>query len=442
MPGGGLRRRTALVLGLRAAAICAAAPLVAACRRTSPPTGPVQANATAPSGQGPASLPARCTAVGVAGLVPGMTPGATSAFLEHNGLSSLQGYCFRGGGRDTVLVDPHWYPALIGLVPGTASTTLLPLDAALRAANFDPQFLQPPFQDVFVQGGRRFAVALGWRPLAIWANGRLLARLHLAPPPLAPTLAELLRYCARVRQALVGAGLYTDKARAAVQVLAQADLAALYPTLLAAFIQGYGGSVGRLPAPARAADLPGLRPLAALLGYAGGQHPWSDGSAVLTITARLPGRPAGDHVCYFPRLPRPVLPVQVFGVGCSARAAARVTGVGLLAAGLVRPAAQRALSVLAGLNPTAEALTDFAGWVPGSVQAPPLTRVPTGWNASWESGVFDDPIWDAALSTTWPQVAVSAEPRLIAAALAASVADGVRGSRARGCFYDRTGCLG
>jgi hypothetical protein len=168
--------------------------------------------------------------------------------------------------------------------------------------DFDPQFLQPPFQDVFVHRGRRFAVALGWRPLAIWANGRLLARFHLAPPPLAPTLAELLRYCARVRQALVGAGLYTDKARAAVQVLAQAELSALYPALLAAFIQGYGGSVGQLPAPGRAADLPGLRPLAALLAYAGGQRPWSEGSAVLTKEARRKPLPSGMGISRFVRL--------------------------------------------------------------------------------------------------------------------------------------------
>jgi hypothetical protein len=368
----------------------------------------------------------------VAGLVPGMSAGATSVFLEHNGLARLQGYCFRAGGDDTVMVDPHWYPALIGLVPGRAYATLLPLDAPLRAANFDPQFLQPAFQDAFVHDGQRFAVALGWMPLALWANGRLLKDIHMLPPPQAPTLAQLLQYCARVRQALASADLYSDKARAAVQVLSQQDLRAILPSLLAAFIQGYGGDVLQLPAPAQVADLPGVDPLAELLAYAGGNKPWSSGSAVLTIASGLPGGFEGNHVSYFPQLEQPVLPVQVYGMGCSRTAKAREAGVALLAAGLVHPPAQRSLSVTARLNPTAEALARFAGWVPEGVPAAPLTAVPHGWNAAWESGVFDDPLWDAALSTTWQQVAVSSEPGLIAAALRGSIAAGLQASRARG----------
>ncbi len=412
MSAAGIHRRTALAAVLRAGAACATVSLTAACRRSAP-------------------LPAGCTAVGVAGLVPGMTAGETSAFLEHNGLASLQGYCFQVGGDDTVMVDPHWYPAMIGLVPGRASATLLPLDAPLRAANFDPQFLQPAFRDTFVHNGQRFAVALGWMPLAIWANGRLLQGLQVAPPPQAPTLAQLLQYCARVRQALVGSGLYSDKARAAVQVLAQEDLRAIFPSLLAAFIQGNGGNVSQLPAPTQAADLPGLHSLAELLAYAGGNKPWSSGAAVLTMASGLPSGFAGNHVSYFPRLQQPVLPVQVYGVGCSATAKARVAGVALWSARLAQPTPQRSLSVTARLNPTARALAGFAGWVPQGIPAAPLTEVPNGWNASWEWGVFDDPLWDAALSTTWQKVASSSEPQLIAAALGGAIAAGVRASRAR-----------
>jgi hypothetical protein len=412
MPAGSIPRRTALALALRAAAVCAPPILLAACGRAAP-------------------LPAGCTRVGVAPLVPGMTPAATGAFLEHNGLTRLPGYCLQGGGNDTVMVDPHWYPALSGLVPGTAFASLLPLDNPLRAANFDPQLLQPALRNVFVHNGQRFAVPLAWTSLAVWANTHLLDALRVEPPPESPGLAEFLQYCAGIRAALVSHGLYSDKAGAAVQVLALEDLRPIVSSLLTAFIQGYGGSVVTLPAPAQVADLPGLGPFAALLAYAGGDKPWSSGSAVLTMATGLVSAGAGSRPSFFPRLNVPVLPVQVYGLGCNAAAQARAAGVGLLAVALVHAPAQRALSVTSRLNPAARALAGFADWVPPGVPAAPLTVVPGGWTAAWESGVFADPLWDAALSTVWPQVAVSAEPALIEAALAGALAAGLQASQAR-----------
>ena len=379
----------------------------------------------------PSATGSSCVQVEVGGLWPGLSAHSTDAVLSRLHLTDMGAYCYRAaahGPGDAVLVTQAWYPVMVGVVPGSVGVTLAPLDEALRLANFNTEMLVAGLGSVFVDRQRRFALPLGWLPVAVFANTTLLQALGLPAPPEAPTLADLLVYCRSVRAELVRTKIY--RRDAGMQVLSRRDMVDVLPTLLATFIAGFGGDVTRTPSVGQTSG-PGVAALADLLANAGGTDGgWSEGTAVLTIAAGVPTARIPAQVSRFPELPRPIQPIEVCGLGCSVGFAARADAVAVLGTALLGSKAQRAISAVAGVNPAAAALSGLDTWVPHGLRTEPLTRIPPGWAAAWDIGVFQGPIWESALSTVAPALTSDATTRSIAAALGDAIASGVRATAA------------
>ena len=126
-----------------------------------------------------------------------------------------------------------------------APAAIQPLDAALKAANFDPRQVQPDFLQSYRHHNTPSGLPISQMPLAVRWRRDVFAPLRLSPPKADWSIDDFERVCQTVSAAIEGghapdllAPLYPVAAATALSFGIVAN-----PAFWMAFALGYGGSV-------------------------------------------------------------------------------------------------------------------------------------------------------------------------------------------------------